>query len=180
MDKKIKEILVGFMKNLYEAFVSEGDFQFALAKELQEKNLSVLVEYPIDDKSIDIVIADKGTISSLIEVKYKTKEDTFSIKGIEHTFKTAGVNRKNFIDDIIKIENLISNSNLKNLKKSYCILLTNNPNYFTSSDYTEYNIDKEIKINNKEYKCEWEDCKSIKSETNETMFKYLIVEIEKN
>ena len=178
MCNDLKETLEEIMDGFKEPFVSEGDFQFALATELQRRmnGISIIMEYPIDDKYIDIAIVDndKKEIISFIEVKYKTKEDTFSIKGIKHTFKTAGTNGKLYIKDIMKIESL----NLKSLKTSCCIFLTNNSSYWEDSKYSNYKINKKIETNKKEYICNWNDCNFIKNQNNKTKFKYLIVEVK--
>lgn len=173
----LKKDLIEIMDELDEAFVSEGDFQFTLANKLQKKfgNDSIIVEYPICNKYIDIaVINNKTKEISFIELKYNTKEDIIKRNGIIYIFKSTGTHIVDFICDIIKLESLKKsvNEELKKInfenKKNYCILLTNNN--------SELKTDQKIK--NTEYICKWKKCNKIKTQTNKINFKYLLIEVK--
>jgi len=168
----LKKDLTKIMDNLDYAFVSEGDFQFILANKLKEKfgEKSVIVEFPIGYKALDIAVIDNDNKEiSFIELKYYTNEDTILRNAIRHTFKPTGTDMVKFIKDIIKIETIkekIRELNLQN-KINYCILLTNN---------NSIKIDPKIK--NIDNSCEWKNCNKIKTQSNKTNFKYLLVEIK--
>lgn len=168
----LKKDLIKIMDNLDYAFVSEGDFQFVLANRIQKKfgKESVFVEFPIGYKSLDIAVVDNYNKEiSFIELKYYTNEDTILRNTIRHTFKSTGTDMVKFMEDIIKIETIkekIGKLNLQN-KINYCILLTNN---------NSIKIDQ--KITNIDSFCEWKNCKKIKTQSNKTNFKYLLVEIK--
>lgn len=170
----LKKDLAKIMDNLNYAFVSEGDFQFVLAKKIQENfgEKSVIVEFPIGYKSLDLAVIDNDNKEiSFIELKYYTNEDTVLRNTIRHTFKSTGTNMVKFMEDIIKIESIkekIRKLNLQN-KINYCILLTNN---------NSIKIDQKIK--NIDKFCEWKNCNKIKTQSNKTNFRYLLVEIKEN
>ena len=103
-----------------------------------------------------------------------TKDDIIKRNGIVHIFKPTGTHVVDFVCDIIKLESLkkavneeVKKINFEN-KKNYCILLTNNN--------PELKTDQKIK--NTEYICKWKNCKKIKTQSNKTNFKYLLVEIK--
>jgi hypothetical protein len=169
----LKKELEKIMDNLDYAFVSEGDFQFILATKLKEKlgTNSIIVEYPLCNKYIDITVVDKNTQQiSFIELKYNTKKDTIIRNGIKHTFKNTGTHIIDFICDITKLQNIKNfvkkETNLQN-NNNYCILLTNNNSDLKTGQ----------KIKNTDYTCKWKKCNKIKTQTNKTKFQYLLVEI---
>lgn len=131
-----------------EAFLSEADFQFNLAKKLNEIGCTnVIVEYPIRDEDtdnhnsnnnqhntrIDIYCEYQG-IMYFFELKYKTKEkEVIRHKNMKFSLKTHGAypdNRYYIYRDIQRLENIISNKNKDKLKCiGFVLFLTNDTRY---------------------------------------------------
>ncbi|MCR5430421.1 MAG: hypothetical protein K6E58_04240 [Eubacterium sp.] len=116
-----------------KAFVSEADFQLALAwqiKQMYKDEVEVRCEYPLESDSsihIDIVVIKKNKWIP-IELKYKTKEcniddnDKFHLKN--HGAKDVGC--YDYLKDISRIEKI---SKRKEFWKGYTVLLTNDLSY---------------------------------------------------
>ncbi|AHM57675.1 hypothetical protein EAL2_808p01700 (plasmid) [Peptoclostridium acidaminophilum DSM 3953] len=147
--------VLGMLFSENRIFVSEADFQFALAWKIKElyPDLSIRLEYiPWDfDKSmhIDIVIFKENRMVA-IELKYKTKQksmifngETISLKG--HSAQDCG--RYDFLYDIQRMESIME-SNYK-VENAYAIMLTNDSGYWNKSNRTGTNsppADDEFRI----------------------------------
>ena len=113
--------VIAFLKEKRKSFVSEADFQFALAWEIQNlyPDAKILLEYPVDfDKSMHLdilVILNNKWIP--IELKHKT---------IEHGAIDLG--GYNYFKDISRIEKVRKNKPLE-FYKGYAIMITNFVNY---------------------------------------------------
>ncbi len=211
----MRETLEEIMNNrLNTAFCSEADFQFTLAWEIKEvlgKGYEVMLEYPEQKKDekdqkdktktvyYDICVAkDKGKKteeSYLIELKYRTKEDTITRHGHDFSLKNQGaqnLGRVHFIQDIARLEK----QNVVN-GKCYCIMLTNDDAYSKESKRKktkdkEFRLHKEISAGTKRYgddsngtvkientyPVEWKDYKLTKENPKQQYpFQYLLLEI---
>lgn len=122
------------LKEERKAFVSEADFQLALAwktKQMYSDKVKVRCEYPLESDSsihIDIMVIMKNNEWIPIELKYKTKEcdidddDKFHLKN--HGAKDVGC--YDYLKDISRIEKI---SKRKEFWKGYTVLLTNDLSY---------------------------------------------------
>lgn len=117
------------LKNERPVFLSEADFQHALAWKVHEKNPSakIILEYPVREsgktKHMDIVVFLDGCRCA-IELKFKTKEDEVTIYGepFELSNQSAqDLGRYDFCKDIERVEKF---------GKGYAVLLTNDELYW--------------------------------------------------
>ncbi len=201
MEKIIKQIFndEDFISN-GESFLSEKDLQFNLARMLQTRFKHVLLEYPTDNKYIDIYCknnkqnkADKTEY--FVEIKYKTKYciniNRFGLNGLVlHDHKAYYDNRFYVYCDIAGLENIV----LKNKNyQGYVLFLTNDEKYQSNKNkkYPLHNIIKKGKyehrsIKNKKGKYE-QSTKKIISIANDynfewqkfnDQFQYMLIKIQ--
>nr|WP_302578110.1 hypothetical protein [Methanobrevibacter arboriphilus] len=126
------------LKKKRASFVSEADFQFSLAWEIQTQypNAKIRLEYPFNfNKStyLDILVVLNDDLYP-IELKHKTKR---------HGAKDIGC--YNFLKDITRIEKI--RKECSNFKKGYCIMLTNYKSYLDSPREEVYYWD--LRLTNK-------------------------------
>ena len=153
--KTIKENLKSILEGVTEPFVSEADFQFYLAWELQRRyqNAAVIIlEYPVEKDGkmhyYDIAVKFGNGELVFIELKYKTKKTNIRRYGEEITLKTHGAvpqNKYRFIKDIQRMEQASNNNT------NYCVFLTNVPRYWKIKEKnTQNSIPKYIKTSLKD------------------------------
>lgn len=136
------------LKSKYRFFVSEADFQHALAMELERYFPdNVYCEFPAHLKykdngeqkliHIDIMVQDDDDWYP-IELKYKTRKiqskDIYCDTGIKiceilRTHSAQDINACEFWKDVLRIERLVVPPN-KNIKSGVCIMVTNDPIYY--------------------------------------------------
>ncbi|NBJ17010.1 MAG: hypothetical protein FNP40_15925 [Dehalobacter sp. 4CP] len=134
------KVLIESLKTCRKIFVSEKDFQFALAWEIQ-KNMpqaEVRMEYcPADvDESmhVDILVKDNG-LWFPIELKYMTLGCNVVVNEERYILKNQGaqdIRRYDFLKDIMRVEKLISSGGP--FSKGFAVLLTNDPTYWKTSN----------------------------------------------
>lgn len=159
--KITKKDINDILKEIKEPFVSEADFQFYLAWELQKKykkEADIILEYPIEpsdgerQQHYDIAIKDKDTQNiSFIELKYKTSKAKINRHGIDINLKTQGAvpqGKYKFIKDIQRMEQAFEK--YPNNHTNYCIFLTNESKYWDTDNKAENSKSKYISssINN--------------------------------
>ena len=145
-------------------FVSEADFQHALAVELEKYfpdnvycEFPAYVKYKDNEEQklihIDIMVQD-GDDFYPIELKYKTRKiqskDIYCDTGIKiceilRTHSAQDINAYEFWKDVLRIERLVVPPN-KNIKSGVCIMVTNDPIYY-----------KPVKENKKAEEVIWAD-----------------------
>lgn len=117
-------------------FVSEADFQFALAWEIQKymPNAQIRLEYcPVNiDASmhIDIIVKFDNKVYP-IELKYLTAIFDAEVENEKYILKNQSAQderRYDFLKDICRLEKLAGT--LNEFEKGYAILLTNDSNYW--------------------------------------------------
>lgn len=144
------------MKELDLKFCSEKDFQVMLAIKLKDKGYNIICEYPTkssveynpekDEKNIFTKKASKNAFIDIvvksddemypIELKYRTSQQIINKAGIEFTLKAQGARDNGsygFLRDICRIKEFVNNSENK-CSKGYVIFLTNDKNYYESSN----------------------------------------------
>lgn len=135
-----------------EIFVSEADFQFALAWEIQKElpNAEVRLEYSPNDMEqkihVDILIKVEE-VWFPIELKYFTLDCNIIVDGEEFSLRKQGaqdVRRYDFLKDIMRIEKLLCSN--KRYEKGYVVLLTNDPNYWDAAKGSNL-CDADFRIN---------------------------------
>ena len=200
----LKEInkLVQECLNERGIFHSEADFQHSLAWKIHKefgKKFKVRLEFPIGNKSIDLVLIDSSKNKIGIELKYKTKESSEEVNGEKYSLKSHGaqdIGRYDVIKDIERLEELIRENKIK---LGFVIFLTNDLSYLNkckgnarkfsleegreitgkldwgknTGEGTKKNREKTLKLKNN-YKINWINSLTI-SEKN--IFKYFILEI---
>lgn len=133
-------------------FVSEADFQFALAWEIQKQypTTEIRLEYcPFDIDSsmhIDILVKDNRKIYP-IELKYMTLGCDTVVDGEKFVLKNQGAQdtrRYDFLKDIARLEKVIEAD--QSFTKGYAILVTNDPSYWTAPRNLK-TCDAEFRIN---------------------------------
>lgn len=151
------------LSNKRKIFVSEADFQFALAWEIKSEipEAEVRLEYcPVDiDSSMHMdILAKIGEDIYPIELKYMTKQCDVTVDNERFILKNQGaqdIKRYDFIKDISRVEGL--SETMDNFKEGYCIAITNDPSYWNTSSNNN-TCDAAFRINNnstKEGKLEW-------------------------
>ena len=126
----MKKMLEDILKKLNTAFLSEADFQFTIAWEINRAlkgKGGVILEYPEEQNGqrayYDIFVKDEAEKTHLIELKYRTKKAEVERYGKSFTLKNQSAHdlgRYHFIKDIERLETQnIATGN------SYCIMLTN-------------------------------------------------------
>lgn len=118
-------------------FYSEADFQHALAWEIQnafQDDVKIRLEKPfyIDSQIcyVDLIVEYKGKLIP-IELKYKLKESEYAFDNEIFKLKNHGahnLNRYDFIKDIWRLENFLSQHKQQSLV-GYAIFLTNDTAY---------------------------------------------------
>lgn len=133
-------------------FVSEADFQFALAWEIKKNmpHAEVRMEYcPADiDRSmhVDVLVKNNG-LWYPIELKYLTLGCDVIVNEERYVLKNQGaqdIRRYDFLKDIMRVEKLISTGSPFSI--GFAVLLTNDPNYWTAS-YVANTCDAAFRIN---------------------------------
>jgi hypothetical protein len=132
-------------------FVSEADFQFALAWEIKNQypEAEIRLEYcPVEvDSSIHIdIIVKLDTNLYPIELKYLTAGLDVVVNRERFFLKNQGaqdIRRYDFIEDISRIEKLAGS--LSSYKTGYAILLSNDPNYWNAP--RQNTCDADFRIN---------------------------------
>ena len=130
----MKKMLEDILKKLNTAFLSEADFQFTIAWEINRAlkgKGGVILEYPEEQNGqrayYDIFVKDEAEKTHLIELKYRTKKAEVERYGKSFTLKNQSAHdlgRYHFIKDIERLETQnIATGN------SYCIMLTNDDAY---------------------------------------------------
>lgn len=203
--ENIKEKIISILNKIKEPFVSEADFQFYLTWELQlcyKDSANIILEYPAkkDGKMHYYDIAVKPTNGEIvfIELKYKTKGTEVSRYGETITLKNHGArpqNKYRFIKDIQRMEEALK-SRTDNIQ-NFCILLTNDPNYWeekgnntnSKSKYISSSIYDVIKGNkswiedsnkihlDNIYSWDWKTLKNL--DLKNLDFRYLLLEVKK-
>lgn len=116
-------------------FLSEADFQFALAWYLHETipDSQVRLEFKRfknEKMYLDIWLQ---TLGIAIELKYYTRELNVEQEGENFTLLNQAANpprRYDFISDILRLERVVDN--FEPVKTGFAVLLTNDPNYWKS------------------------------------------------
>ena len=151
------------LSNKRKIFVSEADFQFALAWEIKSEipEAEVRLEYcPVDiDSSMHIDILVKiGQDIYPIELKYMTKQCDVAVDDERFILKNQGaqdIKRYDFIKDICRVEKL--SEVMDDFKEGYCIAITNDQSYWNVSTNSN-TCDAAFRINDnsiKEGKLQW-------------------------
>lgn len=157
--------IINNLSDKRKIFVSEADFQFALAWEIKSEipEAEIRLEYcPVDiDPSMHTDILVKiGKDIYPIELKYMTKQCEVTIDNERYILKNQGaqdIKRYDFIKDISRVEKL--SETMDNFKEGYCIAITNDPNYWnTSNNNNTCDVAFRLSHNStKEGKLEWAD-----------------------
>ena len=118
-------------------FHSEADFQFALAREIQEYNsaLKVRLERPFEGESdsksrIDIFVKNPNGLALAIELKYLTKEFEVEIEGEQFSLRNhsaRNIRRYDFVKDIERLETVVRK---RQACAGWAIALTNDEGYW--------------------------------------------------
>lgn len=161
--KKIREAF-GNLQSKNRFFVSEADFQHALAMELEKYFPdNVYCEFPVYSNylnkkkrqiiHIDIMVQHRGVLYP-IELKYKTrqiksekyyKNTNICIKDVLRTHSAQDINAYEFWKDVRRIE-CLSLSDNSQITSGVCIMITNDPIYY-----------KALEENNKSSSVIWRD-----------------------
>lgn len=124
-------------------FVSEADFQFALAWEIKGEitEAEVRLEYCTMDidptMNIDILVRINNYIYP-IELKYMTKICNATVDEEKFILKDQGAQdtrRYDFIKDVCRVEKL--SETMKDFKEGYCIAITNDASYWEKNSNNE-------------------------------------------
>lgn len=129
----IQKVLVELAKT-NPLFCSELEFQFYLAwkiKELYADEYKICIEYPMKsfegkNRNIDLLLIDSNNAYIPIELKYKPRKFSQTIKGFEYNLKEQGANdlaRYGHLKDISRIEYFKKAE--KSFKCGYVITITN-------------------------------------------------------
>lgn len=199
--RTIKEKLKSILEGVTEPFVSEADFQFYLAWELQRhyQDADIILEYPVEKDGkmhyYDIAVKFGNGELVFIELKYKTKKTNIRRYGKEITLKTHGAvpqNKYRFIKDIQRMEQASNNNT------NYCVFLTNDSHYWKEAKQNNANLKpqyissplEDVICENKSwternnntsqlknrYDIEWRKLEKL---PEGKLFKYLLIEVKK-
>jgi len=133
-------------------FVSEADFQFALAWKIKElyPSVDIRLEYtPYNYDSsihIDIVVQCDGKMIP-IELKYPTKKFDSIVNGERIILKDHSAqdcNRYDFLKDVQRMEGILACDKYP-IEKAYAVLLTNDGGYWKKKS-NRLTIDDEFRI----------------------------------
>lgn len=168
MLKDLKDIIRNFA-NSEIIFSNEEQFQFLLAIELNKKGYNVSLEVLSIDNTekmyTDIVVKNDDGTYTAIELKYKLQEKnlvyTTNTSHTYHTFKQGANNngRYAYLQDVERLERLIHNrvttsdpahenitfnfDSSKKVTKGYAIIISNDQNYWTSTNGLSSNFSLE-------------------------------------
>ena len=142
-----------------EIFVSEADFQLALAWKIKEKynDVKVRCEYPLqvgkEYMHVDIMVIREGEWIP-IELKYKTaaiEKNTkkgIIIDGEKYSVKNQSaqdIGRYDYLRDIERIERIINSKIGKDrFEKGYTIIISNDPLYRRKPQYKKQEKGKQL------------------------------------
>lgn len=139
----IKTIFNDFAKNK-KLFLNETQFQFELALEIKKQfpSLVVHLEYPSlkgnsnGPYSYYDIVMQEGNEFYVIELKYKTKNQSIYYKGSKYFLKNHAaqdLGRFDYLNDVSRIENWQSNNQDKQFVGGCAIILTNDAVYWLNS-----------------------------------------------
>lgn len=140
--KTMKELLEGLARTR-QIFQSEGDFQHALARTMEQNGWTVRLEYPvrIEEKPVyvDIMAKRKKASSKVaIELKYKKADLDVTLDVLqwgEEKFALRDqfaqpIARYEFLRDVARLERMVAGQ--EDVSKGYAIFLSNNSLYWTA------------------------------------------------